>query len=170
MLESSAEDNRLNGEDTGNFQLQIDEVRLLQSERILREIRPNWSEYFHMIFFNFIVFTIVSYIFTGFFYMWTVLFVLVLIYVIFAGKRHKYILTNQRFIEVKGLFLPKNSKFRILDIQDLDSDKTLIESFTDCGHITFAVCSTRHRFGGIPEHESLTNAIQEQKHLLERGV
>lgn len=170
MLESSADDNPLHGGGTGNLQLQIDELTLLQSEKILREIRPNWSEYIRLIFYDVILFTIVSYTFTDYFFMWTVLFVLILIYVILAGNRHKYILTNQRFIEVEGLFFPRKSDFRILDIQDLDSGKTLIERFTDCGHISFTVQSNRHRFGGIPEPESITIAIQEQKHLLERGV
>lgn len=124
-------------------------VTLLQDEEIIHDLRPSWSKWGGAL-----AIGVVTTIFlVGF---------LILGWVWLARKNSRYVVTNQRIIEISGILGTSTTEYRIADIRQLQTGASWGEKFMGHGNLQFSTGgATTITFHGIPDHQEVANTIRE---------
>lgn len=80
----------------------------------------------------------------------------------------RYIVTNQRLIEVSGILGTNTSEYRISDIRQIQTGATWGEKMMGHGNLQFSTGTVEMiTFNGIPNHQEVANTIREIQRELE---
>lgn len=124
-------------------------VTLLQDEEVIHDLRPSWSKWGGAI----IIGLVTSVMFFG---------LLILAYVWLARKKSRYVVTNQRIIEVAGILGTSTTEYRIADLRQLQTGASWGEKLMGHGNLQFSTGgATTITFHGIPDYQEAANTIRE---------
>lgn len=127
----------------------VEFISLLQDENIIHDIRPSWSRWSGAI----IIGLITSLVLSG---------LLILLVVWLKRRNTRYIVTNQRLIEVTGILRTNTTEYRIADIRQIQTGATWGEKLFGHGNLQFSTgTATMITFNGIPNHQQVANSIRE---------
>jgi uncharacterized membrane protein YdbT with pleckstrin-like domain len=94
--------------------------------------------------------------------------VLGLIYVYLARRNHRYIITNQRVVEVSGVLGTSTTEYRISDIRQIQTGATFFEQFLGQGNVQISTGTMSDIvFNGIPNYQEVSNSIREAQKEME---
>lgn len=124
-------------------------VTLLQDEEILHDLRPSWSRWGGLLI-------------VGLFLSLALFGVVILAYVWLARKNSRYVVTNQRIIEVSGILGTTTTEYRIADLRQLQTGASWGEKIMGHGNLQFHTGgATTITFHGIPNYQETANTIRE---------
>lgn len=87
---------------------------------------------------------------------------LILLWVWLKRRNTRYIVTNQRLIEVAGILGTHTTEYRIADIRQIQTGATWSEKLFGHGNLQFSTgTATMITFNGIPNHQEVANTIRE---------
>lgn len=124
-------------------------VTLLQDEEIIHDLRPSWSKWGGAL----VIGLVTSIFIVGLF---------VLGWVWLARKNSRYVVTNQRIVEISGILGTSTTEYRISDLRQLQTGASWSEKFLSVGNLQFSTGgATTITFHGIPNHQEVANTIRE---------
>lgn len=124
-------------------------VTLLQDEEIIHDLRPSWSRWSGALAWG----VVLSLVFVGLF---------ILAWVWIARQNSRYVVTNQRIIEVTGILGTSTTEYRIGDIRQLQTGASWSEKMMGHGNLQFSTGgATTITFHGIPDYQEVANTIRE---------
>lgn len=132
-----------------------EEIQLLEGEQIKHDVRPAWSKWGGLI----LISLFASLFLIG---------ILGLVYVWLARKNHRYIITNQRVVEVSGVLGTSTTEYRISDIRQIQTGATMFEQFLGQGNVQISTGTMSDIvFNGIPNYQEVSNTIREAQKEME---
>lgn len=124
-------------------------VTLLQDEEIIHDLRPSWSKWGGAI----ILGAVTSFFGIG---------LIILAFVWLARKNSRYVVTNQRIMEVSGILGTSTTEYRIADLRQLQTGASWGEKIMGHGNLQFSTGgATTITFHGIPDYQDAANTIRE---------
>lgn len=133
----------------------VQSISLLKDENVIHDVRPSWSRWSGQIFWGIIT----AVILIG---------IVILIWVWLQRKNTRYIVTNQRLIEVTGILGTNTTEYRISDIRQIQTGATWGEKMMGHGNLQFSTgTATMITFNGIPNHQEVANSIREIQREIE---
>lgn len=124
-------------------------VTLLQDEEIIHDLRPSWARWSVAL----VIGVVTSIMLIG---------LVILAYVWLARKNSRYVVTNQRILEVSGILGSSTTEYRISDIRQLQTGASWAEKVIGHGNLQFSTGSaTTITFHGIPNYQEVANTIRE---------
>lgn len=125
-------------------------VTLLQDEEIIHDLRPSWSKWSGLL-----IIGLIGLLAAG-------LGVIPLAYVWLARKNSRYVVTNQRILEISGILGTSTTEYRIPDIRQLQTGASWGEKALGHGNLQFSTGgATTITFHGIPDYQEVANTIRE---------
>lgn len=125
------------------------EIALLDEENIIEEINPHWSKWW-------------------FWWLILVWFIVTLIIPYLWMKNHKYVVTNQRLIEIEGLLGTSTTEYRISDIRSIQTEQSFIGKQFGVGTLKFSTGTVDSiEFDGIKNHQQVANTIRDIQQEME---
>lgn len=122
---------------------------MLKDENTIHDIRPSWSRWSGAL----LVGIVTSLMLVG---------VVLLAWVWLQRRNTRYIVTNQRLIEVSGILGTNTTEYRIADIRQIQTGATWSEKVMGHGNLQFSTgTATMITFNGIPNHQEVANSIRE---------
>lgn len=127
----------------------VESITLLQDENTIHDIRPSWSRWGGAL----LIGLVTSIVLIG----------LVIIAVVWLKRKNtRYIVTNQRLIEVSGIIGTTTTEYRIADVRQIQTGATWGEKVLGHGNLQFSTgTATMITFNGIPNHQEVANSIRE---------
>lgn len=133
-----------------------DSIELLQGEEILHDIRPAWSKWAGFILISLALSIALVGLF-GLAYVWLV------------RRNTRYIVTNERVVEVTGILGTSSTEYRISDIRQLQTGASWAEGVRGHGNIQISTGTMESIvFDGIPEYQQVANSIRQSQKELEQ--
>lgn len=133
----------------------VQQISLLQDENVIHDVRPSWSNWTGAI----IIGILTSLFLIG---------IVILFWAWLARSNMRYIVTNQRLIEVTGILGTNTSEYRISDIRQIQTGATWGEKMMGNGNLQFSTGTVQMiTFNGIPNHQEVANTIREIQRELE---
>lgn len=130
-------------------------IELLDSEKIEHDIRPSWSKWSGLI----LISAVLCLFLIG---------VLGLVYVWLVRKNTRYIVTNQRVVEVSGILGTQTTEYRISDIRQIQTGASWAEQVFGHGNIQISTGTMGTiTFDGIPDYQSVANTIRQAQKEME---
>lgn len=127
----------------------VDAIQLFEGEEIEHNIRPAWSKWSGLI--------ITSLILSMF-----VIGVVGLVYVWLVRRNTRYIVTNERVVEVSGILGTHTTEYRIDDIRQIQTGASWSEQVFGHGNIQISTGTMGAIvFDGIPEYQNVANTIRQ---------
>lgn len=127
----------------------VESITLLKDENTIHDVRPSWSRWGGGI----IIGLLTSIFLFG---------VLILLWIWLKRRSTRYIVTNQRLIEVSGILGTNTTEYRIADIRQIQTGATWSEKILGHGNLQFSTgTATMITFHGIPNHQEVANTIRE---------
>jgi len=124
-------------------------IQLFDDEEIKHNIRPAWSKWAGTI--------LVSLFFSLF-----IVGVVGLVYVWLVRKNTRYIVTNQRVVEVSGILGTQTTEYRIDDIRQIQTGASWAEQMRGHGNIQISTGTMDTIvFDGIPNYQDVANTIRQ---------
>lgn len=124
-------------------------VTLLQDEEIIHDLRPSWAKWSGLL----AIGIILTFFIFG---------VAILAYVWLARKNSRYVVTNQRIIEVTGIMGTTTTEYRVADLRQLQTGASWGEKVMGHGNLQFHTGgATTITFHGIPNYQEVANTIRE---------
>lgn len=129
-------------------------VTLLEGEEVLYNEHPAWSNYATEL----IVCSLLTLFTFG-------IGIVSFIYPYLSRKNTRYIVTDERVIRKGGILSSSSNEYRIEDINQLQTGATWAENLRGKGNIQFSSAAGGKlvTFGGITDHESVSNTIRKQQ-------
>lgn len=150
------------------------DITLLENEQVLKYEEPSWTNWWLLILVvafvtllglgalagGEIVGSLILFIIAGLLY----------VYVRYARKRSRYIVTNQRVKKRVGLARRTTGETRIADIRGLSTKQGLLERVVGKGSVLIdsGAAAGKLRIRGVADHDGLANTIREQQQRLEQ--
>lgn len=132
-------------------------LALLENEEILHEVRPSWSKWMGSL----IIGILTSVFGIG---------LIILLWVWLVRKNMRYIVTNQRLIQVSGILGTRTSEYRIADLRQIQTGATWGEKMLGHGNLQFTTGTVEMiTFDGIPEYQKVANTIRETQREIEEA-
>lgn len=130
-------------------------IELLEGEEILHDIRPAWSKWGGLL----LISLFMSLFIIG---------ILGLIYVWLARKNHRYIVTNERVVEVAGVLSTSTTEYRISDIRQVQTASGPFQELLSDGYIQISTGTMSDiEFNGINDYQEVANSIREAQKDME---
>lgn len=130
-------------------------LALLEDEDILHEVRPSWSKWMGSI----IIGILTSILIFG---------VFILLWVWLARKNMRYVVTNQRLIQISGILGTHTSEYRIADLRQIQTGATWSEKMLGHGNLQFTTGTVDMiTFDGVPGYQKVANTIREVQREIE---
>jgi uncharacterized membrane protein YdbT with pleckstrin-like domain len=130
-------------------------IELLEGEQIQHNVQPAWSKWGGLI----TISLIGSLALVG---------IIGLVYVYLARRNHRYIITNQRVVEVSGVLGTSTTEYRINDIRTIQTGATIFEQLLNQGNVQISTGTLSDIvFNGIPNYQEVSNSIRKTQKELE---
>jgi len=152
----------------------VSDLTLLEDEHVLKNVQPSWSNWWLLL----VVVVGITLLGLGALtggeiggaFILFVIGGLLYLYVRFARKRSRYIVTNQRVKKRVGLARRSTGETRIADIRGLSTQQGLLERFIGKGSVLIdsGAAAGKLQIKGVANHDSLANTIREQQQRLEK--
>lgn len=127
----------------------VQSISLLQDESTIHDIRPSWARWSGLL----VIGLIATLAAVG---------IVILLYVWLKRRSTRYIVTNQRLIEVTGILGTNTTEYRIGDIRQIQTGAAWGEKVLGHGNLQFSTGSaTMITFNGVPNHQEVANSIRE---------
>lgn len=150
------------------------DITLLENEQVLKHEKPSWINWWLLLvvvaFSGLLGLAILAggdiggallfFIIAGIFYL----------YVRYARKRSRYIVTNQRVKKRVGLARRSTGETRIADIRGLSTEQGVLERIVGKGSVLIdsGAAAGKLQIRGVADHDGLANTIREQQQRLEQ--
>lgn len=157
---------------TGTSQ-SISDLTLLEDERVLKNVQPSWTNWWLLLIAAaFIILLGLGALAGGEIGGAFILFIIagsLYLYVRFARKKSRYIVTNQRVKKRVGLARRSTGETRIADIRGLSTNQGLLERFIGKGSVLIdsGAAAGKLQIRGVANHDTLANTIREQQQRIE---
>ncbi|MBP1922793.1 putative membrane protein YdbT with pleckstrin-like domain [Halorubrum alkaliphilum] len=130
-------------------------IALLEGEEIRHDVRPAWSKWGNLL----LISVIMSFFLIG---------LVGLVYVWLARKNHRYIVTNERVVEVAGVLSTGTTEYRISDIRQVQTGQAFVEGLLGQGNIQISTGTMSDIvFDGIPDYQAVANSIRQAQKDME---
>ena len=128
---------------------------MLEGEEIRHDVRPAWSKWGNLL----LISVIMSFFLIG---------LVGLVYVWLARKNHRYIVTNERVVEVAGVLSTGTTEYRISDIRQVQTGQAFVEGLLGQGNIQISTGTMSDIvFDGIPDYQAVANSIRQAQKDME---
>jgi hypothetical protein len=135
----------------------VESITLLQDENTIHDIRPSWSRWSGAL----LIGILTSFIGLG---------LIIIAWVWLKRKNTRYIVTNQRLLEVSGIMGTSTTEYRIADIRQIQTGATWSEKTLGHGNLQFSTgTASMITFNGIPNHQEVANTIREIQREAEKA-
>jgi len=133
----------------------VESMTLLEGEEVLHDVRPGWAKWGGLLMISLIL-SLALIGLAGFVYVWL------------ARKNHRYIVTNERVVEVAGVLSTSTTEYRIADIRQVKTGSDFIESLLNQGNIQISTGTLSDIvFDGIKDYQDVANTIREAQKQME---
>lgn len=130
-------------------------LALLEDEEILHEVRPSWSKWMGSL----IIGILTSIVLVG---------LIILLWVWLARNNMRYVVTNQRLIQISGILGTHTSEYRIADLRQIQTGATWSEKMLGHGNLQFTTGTVEMiTFDGVPGYQNVANTIREVQREIE---